>query len=307
MINISEHGHFSNSIQLDRVTYQTPSFALILSFNIFLAFTATLGNTLILVALHKVSSIHAPTKCLLRCLAMTDFCVGIIVQPLSVTFLMEIKSDNKRILYLILGIFNYTFCGFSFATATAISLDRLFALLLGLKYRHTVTLRRIRCLVVGFLLVNIVNGFIYSLSSQDFANSVGFAVIIISLFVSVFSHAKIYLKLRQHQAQVRHHVGRDQANGGGIPMNIERFKKTVSTIAWMQLALVFCYFPIFIFLILSIVTIADWFQEGSIVQVSALTVVYFNSTLNPILFCWKIREVREAVKTTLKEIRCFSS
>ena len=181
MINISEHGHFSNSIQLDRVTYQTPSFALILSFNIFLAFTATLGNTLILVALHKVSSIHAPTKCLLRCLAMTDFCVGIIVQPLSVTFLMEIKSDNKRILYLILGIFNYTFCGFSFATATAISLDRLFALLLGLKYRHTVTLRRIRCLVVGFLLVNIVNGFIYSLSSQDFANSVGFAVIIISL------------------------------------------------------------------------------------------------------------------------------
>ena len=307
MINISEHGHFSNSVQLDRVTYQTPSFALILSFNIFLAFTATLGNTLILVALHKVSSIHAPTKCLLRCLAMTDFCVGIIVQPLSVAFLMEIKSDNKRILYLILGIFNYTFCGFSFATATAVSLDRLFALLLGLKYRHTVTLRRIRCLVVGFLLVNIVNGFIYSLSSQDFANSVGFAVIIISLFVSVFSHAKIYVKLRQHQAQVRHHVGRDQANGGGIPMNIERFKKTVSTIAWMQLALVFCYFPIFIFLILSIVTIADWFQEGSIVQVSALTVVYFNSTLNPILFCWKIREVREAVKTTLKEIRCFSS
>ena len=307
MINISEHGHFSNSVQLDRVTYQTPSFALILSFNIFLAFSATLGNTLILVALHKVSSIHAPTKCLLRCLAMTDFCVGIIVQPLSVAFLMEIKSDNKRILHLILGIFNYTFCGFSFATATAISLERLFALLLGLKYRHTVTLRRIRCLVVGFLLVNIVNGFIYSLSSQDFANSVGFAVIIISLFVSVFSHAKIYLKLRQHQAQVRHHVGRDQANGGGIPMNIERFKKTVSTIAWMQLALVFCYFPIFIFLILSIVTIADWFQEGSIVQVSALTVVYFNSTLNPILFCWKIREVREAVKTTLKEIRCFSS
>ena len=221
---------------------------------------------------------------------------------------MEIASDNRRTLYLTLSIFHFTFSGFSFATATAISVDRLLALLLGLKYRHTVNLRRVRCFVVSFLLVNIVNGFIYSLSSQDFAKSVGFAVIVTSLLLSVFSYAKIYLKLRQHQAQVRHHVGHDQANGGGmIPMNIERFKKTVSTIAWVQLALVFCYFSIFIFLILSIVNIGDWFKEGSIFHASALTVVYFNSTLNPILFCWKIREVREAVKTTLKQNRCFSS
>ena len=287
---------------------QTPFFVFIFSLNIFLAFTATLGNTLILIALYKVSSIHPPTKCLLRCLAMTDFCVGVMVQPLYVAFLMEIANDNWRILHLTLGISNYTFCGFSFATATGISVDRLLALLLGLKYRHTVNLRRVRCFVVCLLLVNIVNGFIYSFCSQDFANSVGFAVIITSLLLSVFSHAKIYFKLRQHQAQVQHHVGHGQANGGGmIPMNIERFKKTVSTIAWVQLALVFCYFPIFIFLILTIVTIADWFKEGSIFQVSALTVVYFNSTLNPILFCWKIREVREAVKTTLKQILCFSS
>ena len=227
---------------------QTPFFVFIFSLNIFLAFTATLGNTLILIALQKVSSIHPPTKCLLRCLAMTDFCVGIIVHPLFVAFLMEIESDKRRILKLTLGIFHYTFSGFSFAAATAISVDRLLALLLGLNYRHTVSLRRVRCFVVCSLLVNIVNGFIYSLSSQDFAESVGFAVIVTSLLLSVFSYAKIYFKLRQHQAQVQHHVGHGQANGGGmIPMNIERFKKTVSTIAWVQLALLLCYSPMFFF------------------------------------------------------------
>ena len=68
---------------------------------------------------------------------MTDFCVGVIVQPLLAVFLMEIASGKWRILYLILSIFNYTFCGFSFATATAISMDRLSALLLGLRYKHT--------------------------------------------------------------------------------------------------------------------------------------------------------------------------
>ena len=88
-------------------------------------------------------------------------------------------------------------------------------------------------------------------------------------------------------------------------MNIERYKRTVSIIAWGQLSLVFCYFPMFSFLILS--TVVHWYKVGSIFNVSALTVVYFNCTLNLILYCWKIREVREAVKTTLKQVPCFSS
>ena len=67
--------------------------------------------------------------------------------------------------------------------------------------------------------------------------------------LSVLSHAKIFLKLEQHQAQVRHqHVRREQANNQGISLNIERLKKTVSTgIARVQLALLFCYSPMFIF------------------------------------------------------------
>ena len=218
---------------------------------------------------------------------------------------MKIASDKWRILYLTLSTFNFTFCGLFFATATAISVDRLLALLLRLRYRHTVTLRRVRCLVVCFLLASIVTGFIYSVSSRDFANSAGFVVLITSLFLAVFSYVNIFLKLRQHQAQVRHHVGHEQANGGAISLNIERYTKIVSTMAFVQLALVFCYFPLFTFLILA--TTTNWLKTGSIFHGSALTVVYFNSTLNPILYCWKIREVREALKTTVKQVRCLSS
>ena len=302
-MDISEHGNHSTSGQLHWVINQRPSFVLIFSLNIFLAFTATLGNTLILIALHKVSSIHPPTKCLLRCLAMTDFCVAITVQPL---FAAEIASGNWHILELPLSFFTLFFCGFSLTTATAISVDRLFALLLGLRYRHTVTLRRVRCLVVCLFLALIVNCFIYSLFSRDFAKRVGFVGIISSLFLSVFSHVKIFLKLRQHQAQVRQHVGHEEANGGGIPLNIERYKRTVSTIVWVQLALVFCYFPIFINTILTTASPSKY-RRGSNFYVCASTVVFFNSTLNPILFCWKIREVRQEVKNTVKQIRCFSS
>ena len=306
MMNTFENGNLSTTGHLHWVIYQTPFFVFIFCLNIFLAFTATLGNTLILIALHKVSSIHPPTKFLLRCLALSDFCVGVILQPSFAAFLMETTSGIRQIVK-ILTTFSFTLCGFSLAIATVICLDRLLALLLGLRYRHTVTLRRVRYLVLCLLVGALVIGFIYSLYSRRVGRSAGFVVIITSLFLSVFSHVKICLKLRQHQAQVRQHVGHEQANSGEIKLNIEQYKKIVSTIAWVQLALFFCYIPIFIFFILSTVTISDWFKEGSIFAVSALTVVYFNSTLNPILYCWKIREVREAVKTTVKQIPCLSS
>ena len=102
------------------VIERRPFFPFIFTFNVFLAFTATLGNTLILIALHKVSSIHPPTKCLFRCLAMSDFCVSVIAQPLFAALLMGIASENMRILKLSLAFFNF-FCGFSLATAAAIS------------------------------------------------------------------------------------------------------------------------------------------------------------------------------------------
>ena len=59
-----------------------------------LSITAFLGNTLILVALHKESSLHPPSKLLFRSLPATDLCVGIIVEPLFVTYFISVL--NKR-------------------------------------------------------------------------------------------------------------------------------------------------------------------------------------------------------------------
>ena len=201
MMNVSEHRNSATLGQLHWVIDQTPFFVFIVSLNIFLAFTATLGNTLILIALHKVSSIHPPTKFLLRCLAMSDFCVGVIAQPLFVAFLLEIASGKRHNLFLTFNTLSYTLCGFSLTTASAISVDKLLALLLGLRYRHTVTLSRVRCLVGCLWLVVIVISLIYSLSYRVIANSVGFVLIRTCLFLSVFSPVSTFSLLsRQHLA-----------------------------------------------------------------------------------------------------------
>lgn len=72
----------------------TYSFWLLVVSNAILAITSTLGNTAILAALSKESSLHPPSKILLRSLALTDLCVGILLEPLFVMFLITLEYKN---------------------------------------------------------------------------------------------------------------------------------------------------------------------------------------------------------------------
>ena len=126
---------------------------LLASVNIFLSIAAFFGNLLIFVALHKETSLHPPSKLLYRNLAITDLCVGIITQPLAVTYLTSVVNRRWDICYYsILAVFfsSHTLCAVSLLTLTAISVDRLLALLLGLRYRQVVTLKRTHIAVIGF-------------------------------------------------------------------------------------------------------------------------------------------------------------
>ena len=116
-----------------------------------LSITAFLGNTLILVALHKESSLHPPSKLLLRSLATTDLCVGTIVQPLYATYFLSLVNERWNICRNAIAVVNltgYTLSLVSLVTLTTISVDRLIALLLGLRYRQVVTFKRM-CLTVA--------------------------------------------------------------------------------------------------------------------------------------------------------------
>ena len=107
--------------------------------NISLSITAFLGNILILVALHKGTSLNKRSKLLFRNLAVTDLCVGIIAQPLFVAYLMSVVTERWDFANLISSII---LCSVSLLTSTAISMDRLLALFLGLRYTYIVSMRK---------------------------------------------------------------------------------------------------------------------------------------------------------------------
>jgi len=92
--------------------------------NSFLSITASLGNALILIALRKESSFHPPSKLLLRSLATTDLCVGLISEPLTGIFWMSVTNEQWNICAfasVARFITGYIFSGMSVGTLTAIS------------------------------------------------------------------------------------------------------------------------------------------------------------------------------------------
>ena len=273
--------------------------------NIVLSITASLGNILILIALRKVTSIHPPTKLLFQCLAISDLGVGLISQPLMATLMLLVDNILNIMFSHLLSSLSITFCGVSVFASTALSVDRLLALFLGLRYRHVVTLKRIRavlaCGCLAVLLILLVWNF-----REKTAKIIITICLTLCLIISLFSYTKIVLKLRQHQSSVRDNVQQRRTNAGGIPLNLDRYKRIVVSIALVQLALVICYFP---FLIFRIVTHLKDVHPGLYLlwYSHTTTLVFLNSSLNPCLYCWRIKEIIQAVKGTIRRFcACLS-
>ena len=303
MFNYSlEAGFLCNqTLPANRNSSQLSTLLLVVSsINVAFSITATLGNALIFAALHKESSLNPPSKLFLRCLAFSDLCVGLVVQPLVAISLLAAfyrRWSFCRVAELLWFSFSTVMANFSLATLSAISIDRLLALSLGIKYRQVVTMKRVRWCVGLFLLLSIGNCLTQYLNY--FAFIVYSALMwILLLITSIYCYARISFVLRNHiQAQV---IPQGQQNGIS-PLNLSRYKKTVSTALWVSATLMICYLPFGLVLIaraiLSHIT-------GSLVILAlfGLSLVYLNSSLNPLLYCWKIREVRHAVKEIIRNL-----
>ena len=128
--------------------------------------SAFLENTIILAALRRESSLHPPSKLLYRNLAITGLCVGIIVEPLYVSYWVSAVFKRFIFRYALAtsNVAGYTLTGVSLLTLAAISVDRLLALLLRIRYRHAVTLKRAYIAVILIWVVPIVGGTMYFLT-----------------------------------------------------------------------------------------------------------------------------------------------
>ena len=274
--------------------------------NSFLSMTAILGNILILIALHRESSLHPPSKLLLRSLATTDLFAGLFSEPLAITYWMSVVNEHWNICrYAVVAYFTTgsILGGVSLFTLTTISVDRLLALLLRLRYGQVVTLKRAWVIVFTLWVVSAAfsTAWLWNFLISSWFGSIA---ILLCLVTAIFSYTKIFFTLRHQQTQLHDHAQQpNQAN----QLNILRYNKAVSSAIWLQLTLVACYLP-------QCIVVGLWTHRGlspSIINSwnYTSTLVMLNSSLNPILYCWKLEDVRQEVKNTIRQLlcRCFSS
>ena len=286
------------------VSLKEPHRTVISALNVLFSISALTGNVLIFAALRKVSSLHPPSKLLFGCLTSTDFCVGLISHPLFVTFIFA--PEHSKLCYYATRFSNtigYIFCGVSLLTITAISVDRLLALMLKLRYRQVVTLTRVWVLVLFFWLFSTCFS-IMMISKRRIAEMITSIIMLCCLITSIFCYTKIYHTLHRHQAQVKTNTSQGQANEARIPLNVARYRQTVSSALWVQMSLLACYLP---FAVATGLRGVIGLQSASLHQAHAVTItlLLLNSTLNPFLYCWKLKDVRQAVKDTIRKLSCF--
>ena len=305
MVNLTEGRNVTVMKTLLSANLIRVNIIVITAANILFSITASLGNILILIALRKVTSIHPPTKLLFQCLAITDLGVGLISQPLVATLMLLADIKILKICSQLHSSLSITLCGVSVFASTALSVDRLLALFLGLRYRHVVTLKRIRAvLACGCLAVLLI--MLFWTFRPKTARIIITICLTLCLIISPFSYTKIVLRLRQYQSSARDNVQQRRTNTVGNPLNLDRYKRTVVSIALVQLALFICYFP---FLIVRTVNHLKDIHRGVYLlsYFHTSTLVFLNSSLNPFLYCWRIKEVRQAVKATIRRFcECLS-
>ena len=208
------------------------------------------------------------------------------VQPL---FIGVIQSEIPTLIILAFNILVYFFCCASFFTITAITVDRFLALQLHLRYHAVVTTSRVTGIVIFIWIFSGVNTLLLFLSSRIY---IVLRVMVISLLAGNFViYFKIYLIARRHQRQIQHqhqHQHQRQARNENSS-RVKRFKKTGFNTFLVYILLLFCYMPY------SVVSLYDG-EIFPIFYFTTVTLVFLNSSLNPLLYCWRDHEIRTAVK-----------
>ena len=293
----------NKGLQLD---YVHNSFIALSFLNIFFVITATLGNTLIILALGRNSGLHAPSRLLIRCLSSTDLSVGLISHPLAALHAIAILTENL-VLFRFTVVLSYVTSailgGVSLFTLAFISIDRLLALSLGIRYRQTVTIWRVRTFVIFSWVLNIANGSLSFVLANRFVFKIAsVASISICVVISTICYINIYRILRLQQARVQTIFSQAQPNESS-PLRRERYRKTVSSALWVYFTMLACYLPVGIVFGVKAIT----GETLPVAEGFTVTLMLFNSSVNPALYCWRIKEVRQAVNETIRQYCGFSS
>ena len=245
------------------------------------------GNALVLVAILKTPSLRSLSTVFLCSLAASDFLVGLVAQPGYISD--QLKSGHA--LFFARRMLSLLTCGVSLFTMAAISMDRFLDLHYHIRYPNLMTERRPMYTSSTIW----VNGIILSsLTLWNRSIYFWFAIAVnipICLSICTYSYIRIYFIVRRHQLQIQ--VQQQAVSGKSEHDAIEEKCNKHFYILHLYDSLLLSTFYLRVnfnyFL---------WTMNWTLTE----TVVFMNSAINPFLYCWRTRELRTRVLSTIRKM-----
>lgn len=273
--------------------------------NAIFALIATSLNAVVLISFWKTPNLHTPQNSLLCWIAFADLLVGSVVQPLDV--LQRIMEELHNIdmycnVRLAKNALAWIISSVSFCILTTISVERLVALLKPLKHNTLVTHSRILLLVVLYWVLCIV---LYVARFAGLPNQTFFGmasvVASVNLTINVVSYFKIFKVIKRHQRRIHDEAAlSSRLHGQMAPTEMKRFKTFTLTAVYIVTLVVLFYVPFICYLVAYM--ILGFIGPVKLAYICLETLSYVNSSVNPFIYSYRLRSIREAIYKTVPKL-----
>ena len=266
-------------------------------FNAFSAYTAIMLNILTIHAMRKTSSLPKPLKTLLLSLAVSDLGVGLLAQPLYIAEMVNFTYFTNTPFNVAQVIFTIA----SFLSVVAISVDRFLAVHLHLRYQELVTYDRVSVAVISIWTLSALYGpMSYFLSSKQLVYVIMLVILGFCFIITGIVNCRIYFTVRHHTNQIQ--VQRILVAQNSTMERVARNRKSAVSTLYVFLVFLVCYLPNYCASVARTLWNISLNTAWMGLSFYALTLMFFNSSLNPVIYCWKMRHIRHAVIHVLRNI-----
>ena len=278
--------------------------------NALLTYTAIVLNILTIHAIRNTSSLPKPLRMLLLSLAVSDLGVGLLAQPLNIARMIKQLQKNTddssfystSIAFVtITVIFGYS----SFFTVVAISVDRFLAIHLHLRYQELVTQKRVVAVVISTWLLSVFLSLIGLWIKEINLPKLKMAITVILglCFISTtIIYSIIYVTVRRHTDLIQALQIQEVAEGDEMANVVARHIKTAVSTFYVYIVFLVCYLPDYCTTVVLMVSDSSESKFPDHLSLYTLTLMFLNSSLNPVIYCWKMKHIRQSIIAILLSI-----
>ena len=271
------------------------------AFNVYLSCTTVILNIVSIHAIRKASSLPKTLKTLLLSLAVSDLGVGLLVQPLYVSILVRWLQKDTSVCFMFTTVFRPIMTTFSLASffgVTALSADRFLAIRLHLRYQELVTHKLVNVTVILTWMLSVFISLLTLFLKHPLFTPIAVSVVLGFCFISTtYFYYQIYLAVQRHKRQIQALQLQVRPNRERA-LNLAWLRKSAIGTLYMYLVLLICFLPQYC----SLLSLLFSGPNQAAVDISLLytwTLLFLNSSLNPLIYCWKMRSIRRYIMNIL--------